>query len=272
MDLYAPPGWFPEREFRAGPDDIPFRVMDGFPARASEALFGSRFPTEAADPGPSCAPTAPASAEGKRDLLASVRSGEMSPAARKAVGRVRRRRAPARTSHGPSRWRCKARADLQRLDRRVGGTPALLGTARGIRGGDRKDARAKLSVLQNDAAASDEAIRILKELTDRFPNGTWISSLRIEGRNVEVEGFSPSASELFPALTRDGRFRSVDFGAPIMRQGENMERFKLRGEYVPPQAAPAAAASSGRSGEKEHEPHGRNCFPGFAGCPPGRRG
>ena len=97
--------------------------------------------------------------------------------------------------------------------------------------------RQRLSFLQNDAAASDEAIRILKELTDRFPNGTWISSLRIEGRNVEMEGFSPSASELFPALTRDGRFRSVDFGAPILRQGENMERFKLRGEYVPPQKA-----------------------------------
>jgi Tfp pilus assembly protein PilN len=83
-------------------------------------------------------------------------------------------------------------------------------------------------------------------LTDRLPNGTWLLSLRVEGRKVDIEGLSPSASEIFPALTRGGRFRSVEFGAPITRQADNLERFKIRGEFVPPPASPTPAAGARR--------------------------
>ena len=85
-----------------------------------------------------------------------------------------------------------------------------------------------------------ETLQILRDLTDRLPNGTWLLALRLEGRKVDIEGLSPSASEIFPALTRDGRFRSVEFGAPITRQADNIERFKIRGEYVTPPPAPAS--------------------------------
>jgi Tfp pilus assembly protein PilN len=102
-------------------------------------------------------------------------------------------------------------------------------------------------VLREEAGASGEALRILRELTDRLPNGTWLLALRVEGRKVDIEGLSPSASEIFPALTRDGRFRSVEFGAPITRQADNIERFKIYGEFVPPPpsvpAPPAAGAA-----------------------------
>jgi Tfp pilus assembly protein PilN len=104
-----------------------------------------------------------------------------------------------------------------------------------------------VAILQGEASASGETLWILKELTDRIPNGTWLLSLRVEGRKVDLEGLSPSASEIFAVLTRDGRFKSVEFGAPITRQADNNERFKIRGEFVPPPspASPAAAPPRG---------------------------
>jgi hypothetical protein len=55
----------------------------------------------------------------------------------------------------------------------------------------------------------------------------------MEDRKVEMDGLSPSASEVFPLLSRDGQFRKVEFASPITRQPDNMERFQIRAEYVP---------------------------------------
>ena len=61
-----------------------------------------------------------------------------------------------------------------------------------------------------------------------------------------MDGISPSASEIFPLLTRDERFRGIEFAAPVTRQGaENLERFQLRAEYVPTRPAPTAGAPAG---------------------------
>jgi general secretion pathway protein L len=92
-------------------------------------------------------------------------------------------------------------------------------------------------------STAGETLQILKELTDRLPNGSWLQTVRVDGPKVDLEGLSPSAAEIFPALTRDGRFRSVEFAAPITRQADNIERFKIRGEYVPPPVAPGTVGA-----------------------------
>jgi len=150
----------------------------------------------------------------------------------------------------PSAVVLRARADLQRLNRLVEELRPFAERHQAVMAA-MEEIQTKLSVFREAEAVSGEAIMILKELTDRIPNGTWIASLRLDERSVDIEGFSPSANELFPLLTRDGRFRSVNFGAPIMRQGENMERFRLRGEYVPPTGAgtPASATPVSRRGK-----------------------
>jgi general secretion pathway protein L len=125
----------------------------------------------------------------------------------------------------------KAREDVRRLDARVASLrPFAEQHEESL--ADLKDALGRAAFLREEASASEETLWMLKELTDRLPNGTWLQSLRVEGRKVEIEGISSSASEIFPALTRDGRFKSVEFGAPITRQADNLERFKIRGEYV----------------------------------------
>jgi hypothetical protein len=95
----------------------------------------------------------------------------------------------------------------------------------------------RLSLLRAEAASRGEPLLVLSELTDRLPDGTWLTGLRVEDRKVEMDGLSPSANELFPLLTRDGRFRDVAFASPITRQADNLERFRIRAEFVPGRGA-----------------------------------
>jgi general secretion pathway protein L len=140
----------------------------------------------------------------------------------------------------PSVVAWKAKTDLAMFDARVA---ALRPSAERYEEtlSDLEDTQGRIAALREEASASGETLQILRELTDRLPNGTWLLALRMEERKVDIEGLSPSASEIFPALTRDGRFRSVEFGAPITRQADNIERFKIRGEFVPPPPVPASS-------------------------------
>jgi hypothetical protein len=93
---------------------------------------------------------------------------------------------------------------------------------------------ARIAVLLDAGRGRDEALLVLGELTDRLPQGTWLTGFRLEGRKVEIDGYSAAANELFPLLTREDRFRKVEFASPITRGGDNFERFQIRAEYSPP--------------------------------------
>jgi len=141
----------------------------------------------------------------------------------------------------PSAVAWKTKSELRRLDAQVSALrPAAERYEEAL--SDLDDAQERIAALREEASATGETLRILRELTDRLPNGTWLLSLRVEGGRSTSRAI-PSASEIFPALTRDGRFRAVEFGAPITRQADNIERFKIRGEFVAPPPAPASPAA-----------------------------
>jgi Tfp pilus assembly protein PilN len=233
VDLFAPPGWFPEGEFRR---EGGFRFQT---ARGIPDLPGGIPAKEGGDPFALLSACGAVPASKRMDLLAPQRAGASSMAARVALAVA----AAAALSLGaawPVTVAWKAKTELRHLDARVS---ALRPFAEQYQEclSDLDDIQARSTALREAASSSRETLEILKELTDRVPNGTWALSLRIDDRKVDMEGLSPSASEIFPALTREGRFRSVEFGAPITRQADNMERFKIRGEYVPGSTPPAAA-------------------------------
>jgi len=247
VDLIAPKGWYAEEGKKIEDGGVPFRVR-GAPDRAavSTLSFGGAGESDpASDPFALFAAFGAALGEARMNLLSPPRGGSVSGISRAFLGMA----AAAALALGiawPSAVAWKAKAELRRLDAQV---TALRPFAQQFEDSiaDLDEARAKVAILQGEASASGETLRILKELTDRIPNGTWLLSLRVEGKKVDLEGLSPSASEIFAVLTRDGRFKSVEFGAPITRQADNIERFKIRGEYVPPPlpAPPAAAPPRG---------------------------
>jgi len=100
--------------------------------------------------------------------------------------------------------------------------------------GDLAAIRERIGVLAGASAVRGETLEILRQLTERLPQGTWLTGLRVEDRKVEIDGLSPSASEIFPLLSRDGRFAEVAFASPVTRQPDNLERFRIRAEYIPP--------------------------------------
>jgi len=222
-----------------------FRLRGAFDRSAASALYGPGAGETGTAPDPFALLGAFGAAlgEGGMNLLSPPRDGA-DPGVSRALLAGAAVAALALGIAWPSAVAWKAKAELRRLDAQVA---ALRPSAERFEEtlADLDDAQGRIAVLRGEAAASGEALQILRELTDGLPNGTWLLALRMEGRKVDLEGLSPSASEIFPALTRDGRFRFVEFGAPITRQADNLERFKIRGEFVPPPvpASPVAGAT-----------------------------
>jgi hypothetical protein len=246
VDLIAPQGWYGKEGEEIEDGGVVFRVRGAFDRSAASALFFGRTGERdsAPDPFALLAAFGAGLGEARMDLLSPPGDGSASGISRAFLAGA----AVAALALGiawPSAVAWKAKAELRRLDAQVAALrPAAERYEETL--SDLDDAQGRIAALREEASASGEALQILRELTDRLPNGTWLLALRLEGRKVDIEGLSPSASEIFPALTRDGRFRSVDFGAPITRQADNIERFKIRGEFVPPPASPTPAAGARR--------------------------
>lgn len=241
VDLYAPKGWYGKEGDEIEDGGVVFRVRGGSDRSAVSVLSGADAGEGGAAPDPFAFLGAFGAAlgEDRMDLLSVPRDGAGSGFSRAFLG-VAAAAALALGIAWPSAVAWKAKAELRKLDAEVAALrPAAQRYEETL--SDLDDAQERIATLREEASASGEALMILRELTDRLPNGTWLLALRLEGRKVDIEGLSPSASEIFPALTRDGRFRSVEFGAPITRQADNIERFKIRGEFIPP--PPSAPAS-----------------------------
>jgi hypothetical protein len=244
VDLIAPQGWYGKEGKEIEDGVVVFRVRGAFDRSALLALPGAEEGGAGTDPFALLGAFGAAHGDARMDLIAPRRDGSASGISRVFLGAA----VAAALGFGiawPSAVAWKAKADLRMIDARVAALrPAAERYEETL--SDLDDAQGRIMVLREEASASGEALQILREVTDRLPNGTWLVALRQEGRKVDIEGFSPSASEIFPALTRDGRFRSVEFGAPITRQADNIERFKIRGEFVPPPASPTPAAGARR--------------------------
>lgn len=233
--LAAPSGWFPPGEADAGVAGIPVRIDDKFESRARQAIGdGEGAPWETMG-------AFGAAAGGKCvDLLARESEGPWPRIAAGLALFLAVTTVLLAVAWPATVW-FRAKERMDRLDARVAAlAPAV------ARVGDSMAALAeteeRIAILKEAAPGRNEPLEILRELTGRLPQGTWLTGIRLEGMKVEIDGFSPSASEIFPLLTQDGRFRKVEFASPITRQGDNLERFQIRAEHAG--AVPAAGEAS----------------------------
>ncbi|HZD54614.1 MAG TPA: PilN domain-containing protein [Candidatus Aquicultoraceae bacterium] len=231
VDVVAPQGWHdaetggtaaggPTVRFLGDFPDLPVDLAGGkggaedpVPARRIAGAFGAAVALDAAD------------------LSAAGTDAAASPLARTALWTL----AAAALLLGlawPSSHYIRTKSELARLDAEIAALrPVVTEVEESV--ADLSRVRAKISLLRGDQAGRGEPFLILKELTERLPDGTWLTGLRVDGRSVEIDGLSPSASEIFPFLTKDGRFRDVAFSSPITRQADNLERFRIGAEFVP---------------------------------------
>ena len=84
---------------------------------------------------------------------------------------------------------------------------------------------------------------VLRELTDLLPNDTWLTTLSLDQKGVEVTGQAAAASTLIPLLENSPRLERVEFSSPVTR-GRDKEQFRIRAawEAAGAQAKPAPPA------------------------------
>lgn len=87
-----------------------------------------------------------------------------------------------------------------------------------------KGSNAVLERKSSQAAMID----LLRELTDRLPDGTWVENLEFQGNEVQIRGESTQSAALIGLLENAPAFSGVTFRSPVTqaRNGEG-ERFHI---------------------------------------------
>ena len=86
----------------------------------------------------------------------------------------------------------------------------------------------RAAVFETVRAGNWQRLHMLQELTKLLPNGTWLQELHISEDTVEINGYSDHAAELVPPLENSPYFTQVEFTAPITRDNQNREVFRIR--------------------------------------------
>lgn len=243
--LIAPPGWYGDGAGACPLEEAAWRLNENAIA-GMRTTFRVGADADGVEPLAALAAFGAALAGRSMDLLAPDRSVSRSRLATSAVA-VTAAAAVLFMIAWPVTSAWKAKKELRRLDAEIAALrPTVEMYEETLSGID--DFQGRIAVFESAASHPHEPLEILRELTERLPDGAAIQSLQNEGRKVEMEGTALSASELFPRLTAGGRFRGVEFAAPITRATDNTERFRIRAEYVPPATAIDNASSGTTAG------------------------
>jgi hypothetical protein len=231
ISVIAPSGWW-TKGWISGEGTEFIRKVDGFESRAARIMSAAAGSTDAVPVWEVLGAFGAASSERGPDLLAPEEKMTGATNVSRTVTGALAAAALLLALSWPAAILFRTNEEVRRLDaeisslrpdvERVESSLAQLG---GIEG--------RVHILREASAGREEPLRILRQMTDRLPQGTWLTGIRLEDRKVEIDGLSPSASEIFPLLSREGQFRKMEFASPITRQPDNLERFQIRAEFVP---------------------------------------
>ncbi len=119
------------------------------------------------------------------------------------------------------------RIRLASLAREIAAITPAAQSARAARDA-RRSTQAQLAAPLRLAAARPPLVAVLDRLTTAVPDGAWLQSLGISGREVTIDGLSPSAAVVALQLEKSGAFANVAFRAPIARDpATGLEHFTL---------------------------------------------
>ena len=128
-------------------------------------------------------------------------------------------------------------AEITRLD------PQVRAAERVVRELERK--RKLLTTITGVESAAMRPLPVLRELTDLLPNDTWLTTLSLDQKGVEVTGQAAAASTLIPLLENSPRLERVEFSSPVTR-GRDKEQFRIRAAWETGVAGAAPAAAQGK--------------------------
>ena len=128
---------------------------------------------------------------------------------------------------------------LRRLDREISRLDPQVRAVEGVV----RDLERKRKLLGTITGLETSALRplpVLRELTDLMPTDTWLTTLSLDQKGVELTGQAAAASALIPLLENSSRLERVEFASPVTR-GREKEQFRIRAAW---EASGAQAAAS----------------------------
>jgi Tfp pilus assembly protein PilN len=126
-------------------------------------------------------------------------------------------------------------AEIARVD------PEVRAVERVLRDLERK--RKLLATINGIESNAMRPLPVLRELTELLPNDTWLTTLSLDGKGVELTGQAAAASALIPLLENSPVLERVEFSSPVTR-GRDKEQFRIRASWEAGAPARAAAAVS----------------------------
>jgi len=124
-------------------------------------------------------------------------------------------------------WPLAQQARLAVIERQIAELKPRAETALKTRERQQQDAERVRAVFAL-RAARPPLVGLLDTLSRDLPDKAWLLSLSISGRDIVMDGLSPSAAEIALALQKSGAFKDIVFRAPVTREAPSgLERFQL---------------------------------------------
>jgi general secretion pathway protein L len=123
-------------------------------------------------------------------------------------------------------WPLAQQAELSAMDREIA---ALKPRAEvGLKAGEaeRGDSERSAAILAL-RAGRPPLVAGLDALSRDLPDGAWLLSLSISGRDVVLDGLAPSAAAVALALEKSHDVSGIVFRSPITRETSGLEHFQL---------------------------------------------
>ena len=119
------------------------------------------------------------------------------------------------------------RMHLAELDRELAALKPKAEAALARQTQQREDA-GRIAAALHAARGRPAAVTLVNELSHALPDGSWLTALRLSGREIVVDGLSPSAAATALALEQSPSFAGVAFRSAITRDGASgLEHFQL---------------------------------------------
>jgi general secretion pathway protein L len=123
-------------------------------------------------------------------------------------------------------WPLAQQAELGSLDREIDGLKPRAETA--LRAGEaERSAGERSAAILALRASRPPLIAALDRLSRDLPDGAWLLSLSINGRDVVLDGLAPSAAAIAMALEKSHDVSGIVFRSPITREASGLEHFQL---------------------------------------------
>ncbi|MEO0918381.1 MAG: PilN domain-containing protein [Pseudomonadota bacterium] len=94
-------------------------------------------------------------------------------------------------------------------------------------------ASARLRGLDTSLAQSSNVLALTGTLSDALPDGVWLDQIVIDGSDITLVGFAPSAADVTRILTELGALSDIRFASPVIRDNtQAIERFRIAASFA----------------------------------------